>query len=136
MLDLDLQNGINPFKTWPWPSSQSWAFLPQKTEPTPHLSAVAGPLPLLFWFISFSQQKHQMMFLTANSFFECVFKNMDLKNICAFIVFKAESKPKTEEHFFSFFFFFKNQKSTYLGCPKYGVVFKIQKSNLFSVFVL
>ena len=77
-----------------------------------------------------------MMFLTANSFFECVFKNMDLKNICVFIGFKAESKPKTEEHVCCCLFFFKNQKSVSLGGPMYVVVFKMQKSNLFSVFVL
>ena len=32
MLDLDLKKGVNPFKTWPWPSSQSRAFLPRKAN--------------------------------------------------------------------------------------------------------
>ena len=41
-----------------------------------------------------------MGFLTVNNFFLCVFKNIDQKNICASIVFKAESKPKREEKFF------------------------------------
>ena len=38
-----------------------------------------------------------MAFLAANSFFYHVFKNTDGKDICASIVFKAESKPTNEE---------------------------------------
>ena len=41
-----------------------------------------------------------MAFLTVNNSLKCVFKNTDQKNICASIVFKAESKSKPEEHFF------------------------------------
>ena len=41
-----------------------------------------------------------MVFLTVNSFFSCVFKNTDQKDICASIVFKAESKLKHEEKIF------------------------------------
>ena len=36
------------------------------------------------------------------AFFQYVFKNTDQKDICASIVFKAESKPKHEENFFFF----------------------------------
>ena len=32
MLDLDLKKGVNPFKTWPWPRSQSRAFLLRKAN--------------------------------------------------------------------------------------------------------
>ena len=42
----------------------------------------------------------------------CIFKNINQKNICASIVFKAESKPKHEEQKF-WGFFFKNQKRTF-----------------------
>ena len=55
-----------------------------------------------------------MAFLTVNKFCVYIFKNSDQKNICASIVFKAESKPKHEEHFFEGVFF-KNQKRNFLG---------------------
>ena len=42
----------------------------------------------------------KMAFLTVNKFFVYIFKNSDQKNICASIVFKAESKPKHEEQIF------------------------------------
>ena len=45
--------------------------------------------------------------------FLCIFKNTYQKNICASIVFKAESKPKHEENIF--WVFFKNQKCTFWG---------------------
>ena len=43
------------------------------------------------------------------------FKNTNQKNICASIVFKAESKPKHEEEKNVGGFFFKNQKCTFSG---------------------
>ena len=58
-----------------------------------------------------------MAFLMANTvaFFKCVFKNTDQKDICASIVFKAESKPKHEEkkHFWGVFL--QNQKHVFWG---------------------
>ena len=56
-----------------------------------------------------------MAFLTANSFFQCVFKNTDQKDICASIVFKAESKPKHEEIIFWGVF----HQKRFLGGPKW-----------------
>ena len=52
--------------------------------------------------------------LIANSFFKCVLKNTDQKDICASIVFKDESKLKTWRNFF-FVFLFKNQKHAFPG---------------------
>ena len=52
------------------------------------------------------QKMHKKTFLTAKSsqngvvdrqFLFCIFKNTDQKNICAFFVFKADSKPKHEK---------------------------------------
>ena len=45
----------------------------------------------------------KMAFLTANSFFHCVFKNTDQKDICVSIVFTAESKPKHKTRRKTFF---------------------------------
>ena len=56
-------------------------------------------------------------------------KNTDQKNICVSIVFKGESKPKHEGHFFGVFFSLKNQKRAFQGSKI--VVFKIQILNLF-----
>ena len=56
-----------------------------------------------------------MAFLTAYTFFWCVFKNTDQKDICASIVFKAELKPKHEEKNSFEVFFIKNQKCTFSG---------------------
>ena len=50
--------------------------------------------------------------------FVCVFKNTNQKNICVFIVYKAESKPKLEEQI-SWGVFFKNQKRTFSGVQKF-----------------
>ena len=70
-----------------------------------------------------------MAFLTANSFFLCVFKNTDKKDICVYIVFKAESKPKHEEKNLCVDFSSKT-KNTLFGGSKM-VVFKTQISNLY-----
>ena len=52
----------------------------------------------------------KMAFLTANSFFQCVFKNTDQKDICVSIVFKAKSKPKHKEKIiFGGFYYKKTQ---------------------------
>ena len=59
-----------------------------------------------------------MAFLTANSFLKCVFKNTDQKDICASIVFKAESKAKHEETFFGGVFHQK-PKMRFFGSPKW-----------------
>ena len=56
-----------------------------------------------------------MVFLVVNNYFFGRLKNTNQKNICASIVFKAESKPKHEEKFFWGGVFFKNQKCTFLG---------------------
>ena len=55
-----------------------------------------------------------MVFLVVNNYFFGRFKNTNQKNICASIVFKAESKPKHEEKFF-LVVFFKNKKRTFSG---------------------
>ena len=70
-----------------------------------------------------------MEFLTVNNFF-CVFKNNDQKNICAYIVIKAKSKPKHEEkHFLRVFF--KNQKLFFSGVLNGTFL----KSNFIFVFL-
>ena len=71
-----------------------------------------------------------MAFLTFNNFFLCVFKNANQKNICAFIIFKAESKPKQKENFFGAVFF-KDQKCVFSGVQ--NGTFK--KSNFKIVFL-
>ena len=79
---------------------------------------------ILFWSVFLKKHKKRyqppktakMAFLfDSQELFLCVFKNTDQKNICASIVFKAESKPKHEEKFFWGGVFFKNQKRTFLG---------------------
>ena len=47
-------------------------------------------------------------FLAVNNGFLCVFKKNDQNNICAFIVFKAETIEKYENIFFGFYFKLKN----------------------------
>ena len=59
-----------------------------------------------------------MSFLKANSFFKCVFKNTDQKDICASIVFKAESKPKHLEKLF-WGGFLQKPKTGFFGGPKW-----------------
>ena len=76
----------------------------------------------------------KMAFLTANSFFLVRFKNTDQKDICASIVFKAESKPKHKEKK-NWGVFFKNQKHAFLGLQNSS--FKKFKFRIcFSAFVL
>ena len=70
-----------------------------------------------------------MVFLTANSFFLCFFKNTDQKKICASIVFKAESKPKHKEKNFLVGFSSKTKNALFRGSKM--VVFKTQISNLY-----
>ena len=48
----------------------------------------------------------------------CVFKNTDKNNICASIVFKAESKPKQKKFFFAVGFLQK-PKTHFCGGPKW-----------------
>ena len=48
--------------------------------------------------------------------YQCVFKNANQKDICAFIVFKAESKPKHEETCFGGVFL-KKPKTHFFGGP-------------------
>ena len=60
----------------------------------------------------------KMAFLTANSFFQCVFKNTDQKDICVSIVFTAESKPKHKEKKIVGVFLQK-PKMHFFGGPKY-----------------
>ena len=60
--------------------------------------------------------------------FLCVFKNTDQKNICASIVFKAESKLKHEENFF-WGFSSKTKNALFWGSKM--VLFKSQISNLY-----
>ena len=58
-----------------------------------------------------------MAFLTANSFFSAFSKILTKKkkDICASIIFKAESKPKHEDKIFWGGFFIKNQKRDFSG---------------------
>ena len=63
-----------------------------------------------------------------------VFKNTDQKNICATIVFKAESKPKHEETSFLGGFSSKIKIALFRGSKM--VLFKSQISNCISAFVL
>ena len=58
--------------------------------------------------------KRQKGILKANSFFKCILKNTNQKDICASIVFKDESKLKTWRNFFCVFLF-KNQKHAFPG---------------------
>ena len=48
MLDPDLKNGVNPFKTWPWSSSQSRVFVPRKANPPP--TSQLSQAPCLYCF--------------------------------------------------------------------------------------
>ena len=72
-----------------------------------------------------------MAFLTATSFYLCVFKNTDQKDICATIVFKTEPKPKHEEILFLKGFSSKTKNALFRGSKI--VVFKTQ--ICFSAFV-
>ena len=70
-----------------------------------------------------------MAFLTVNNFF-CVFsKKNDQKNICASIVFKAESRPKQEESKFFGGFSTKTKNALFRGSKM--VLLKSQFSNLY-----
>ena len=64
-----------------------------------------------------------MTFLMANSFFYYIFKN---KNVCASIVFKAESEPKEEETYFLGGFSSKTK----------NMFLKLKSQICFSAFVL
>ena len=61
-----------------------------------------------------------MAFLMANNvaFFQYVFKNTDQKDICASIVFKAESKLKHEENKI-WGVFHQKPKTRFFGGPKW-----------------
>ena len=60
----------------------------------------------------------KMAFLKVNNFFLCVFKITDQKNICASIVFKAESEPKHKDKNFLGGFLQKPKKHFFWG-PKW-----------------
>ena len=77
----------------------------------------------------------KMECLTVNNFSQCVFKNTDQKNICASIVFKAESKPKHEEKYFGGVFF-KNQKCTFSGVQNGTYFLKVKFQICIFAFVL
>ena len=99
---------------------------------------------MLFWSIFFSMYSKKVnnrqkllkwhFCLTANSFFQCVFKNTDQKDICASIVFKAEPKPKHKEIFFGGFFYQK-PKTRFFGGPKWQFL-KLKFQICISAFVL
>ena len=71
----------------------------------------------------------KMAFLTANSFFQCVFKNTDQKDICVSIVFTAESKPKHKEKKNCWGFPSKTKNAFFRGSKI--LVFKTKILNLF-----
>ena len=75
-----------------------------------------------------------IVFLMVNNFFLCVFKNTDQKNICASIVFKAESKPKHEEKPF-LGGFLQKPKTHFYGGPKWYFL-KVKFHICISAFVL
>ena len=63
------------------------------------------------------QKRPNLEFLTVNSFFYCIFKNTEQKNICASIVFKDESEQKHEDKFL-LGVFLQKPKMCFLGGPK------------------
>ena len=69
-----------------------------------------------------------------HNFFLCVFKNTGQKNICASIIFKAESKPKHEEHIFWGGFLQKPKPHFFGGLKWYFLKVKFQ--ICISAFVL
>ena len=72
--------------------------------------------------------------MMVNNFFLCVFKNTNQKNICAFIVYKAESKPKHEDKFISGGFL-KKLKMLFFSGPKWYFL-KVKFQICISAFVL
>ena len=82
---------------------------------------------MLSWSILFKTHKKNVInrqklpkwcFWWSITIFLCVLKNTNQKNICASIVFKAESKPKHEEKFF-LGGFLQKQKTHFFGGPKW-----------------
>ena len=93
------------------------------SKPKPYVLALKSKdTQVLFWSLFLKMQQKKLItakttkkgILIANSFFKCVLKNTDQKDICASIVFKDESKLKTRRNFF-FVFLFKNQKHAFPG---------------------
>ena len=75
---------------------------------------------MLFWSIFFFKCTKKKLITVKNgqnSFFFCVFKNTDQKDIGAYIVLKAESKQKPEENIFWGVFLLK-PKMCFFGGPK------------------
>ena len=85
---------------------------------------------MLFWSVFFKmhskkvnnrQKQPKWLYCRLIAIFQCIFKNTDKKDICASIVFKAESKLKHEEK--TLFGGFSSKTK--------NVLFKTQISNLF-----
>ena len=79
--------------------------------------------------IIYRQKRPKWRFWQAITFYLCVFKNTDQKNICVFIVFKAESKPKQEEKNFVGGFPLKTKNALFWWSKM--VLFVSQVSNLY-----
>ena len=99
---------------------------------------------MLFWSVFFKtykttvinrQKRPKWRFCRSITFFLFVLKNIDQKNICASIVFKAESKLKHEERKKFGGVFFKNQKHTFFGCPRWYFL-KVKYQICISAFLL
>ena len=78
---------------------------------------------MFFWSVFLKMHKKSywpsktpfLLFLVVNNGFLCVFKNTDQNKICASIVFKAKTKEKYEEKNVFYGYYFKTQKSSFLG---------------------